>query len=314
MSQKLSESATVPEDLRGSRLDQAAAEMFPEYSRSQLQQWIKVGQLTVDRAKVQPKLKVIGGELLQLEAQLEDNEQWQPEPIPLDIVFEDDHLLIINKPAGLVVHPAAGNRTGTLLNALLAHNESHAHLPRAGIVHRLDKDTSGLMVVGKTLPAVNSLVAQLQNKSVARVYRAVVMGEMTGGGKVDAPIGRHPTARVKMAVVNSGKPAISHYRVLRRFAQHTYVQVSLETGRTHQIRVHMAHLHHPLVGDATYAGRARLPAGASSGLVKTLQDFPRQALHALELGLKHPETREPMLFRSQLPDDFTELLAALEAG
>ncbi|WP_411860507.1 23S rRNA pseudouridine(1911/1915/1917) synthase RluD [Halioxenophilus sp. WMMB6] len=308
---------TVPVALRGSRLDQAAAQLFPDYSRSQLQQWIKGGQLTVNRRPAKTKDKLIGGEFLLLDAELEAQGDWQPEAIPLDIVYEDDALMVINKPAGLVVHPAAGNRDGTLLNALLAHLPELAKLPRAGIVHRLDKDTTGLMVVGKTPTAVTDLVAQLQARTVSRTYLALVIGGLTGGGTVDAPIDRHPGQRTKMAVVQGGKQAITHYRVKARFSNHTLLEVKLETGRTHQIRVHMAHLRHPLVGDSTYAGRFKIPPAASEPLIAALKRFPRQALHATALGLIHPVSGEAISWQVPLPKDMADLLALLrveEAG
>ncbi len=311
MSNSVCGQARVPVESRGNRLDQVAAQLFPDYSRSQLQQWIKSGQLTVNQQAAKTKDKLYGGELLQLEAELTPRGTWQAEDLPLDIVFEDEYVLVVNKPAGMVVHPAAGNPDGTLLNALLAHSEAQASLPRAGIVHRLDKDTTGLMVVAKTTAAVNDLVAQLQARSVSREYEAVVIGTMTGGATVNAPIGRHPTQRTKMAVVHSGKQAITHYRVLERFRQHTHIRVKLETGRTHQIRVHMAHQHYPLVGDSVYAGRFKIPAAASDDLVDLLRAFPRQALHAAELGLIHPKHGEPLRWQAPLPEDMTKLLVAL---
>lgn len=294
----------------GLRLDQVATELFGGFSRARLQEWIKTGALTVNGEAVKPKQKLVGSEQLALNAVLEAEVEDEAEPISIKVVFEDDHLLVIDKPAGLVVHPAAGHAAGTLLNGLLHHNATQANLPRAGIVHRLDRDTTGLMVVAKTLEAHASLVAQLQDKSLYREYEAVVQGLMTGGGKVDAPIGRHPTDRKRMAVVPSGKPAVTHYRVTERFRGHTLVKVQLETGRTHQIRVHMTHIRYPLVGDPTY-GRLRFPAGASAELREALHKFPRQALHARRLGLMHPDTDEEMRFESPLPADMEALLAVL---
>jgi len=311
MTDQIAVDCIVPSQLRGLRLDQAAAQLFPDFSRAQLQQWIKEGQLTVNRCAAKPKDKLIGGENLSLKATIAVRDDWQAEQIPLHIVFEDDQILVLDKPAGLVVHPAAGNYQGTLLNALLAHNPGLASLARAGIVHRLDKDTTGLMVVGKTMAAVNNLVAQLQARSVTREYQAVVVGTLTGGGSVDEAIGRHPTQRTKMAVVASGKPALTHYRVLEHFAQHTHIRVKLATGRTHQIRVHMAHLRHPLVGDGVYGGRFKIPPNCSAELVDVLRGFPRQALHAAELGLIHPASGAAMSWQSPLPEDFEALLAAL---
>lgn len=304
--------ASVPLDLAGSRLDQVAAAVFADYSRERLKDWIKDGRLTMDGRVAKPKDRVVGGELLVLSAELEIETTAAPEDIPLDIIYEDEHLLVINKPAGLVVHPGAGNHTGTLMNALLHHCPDLQHLPRAGIVHRLDKDTSGLMVVAKTLPAQTSLVDQLADKSVYREYEAVVVGVMTSGGTVEAPIDRHPIDRVRQAVIEGGRPAVTHYRVLARFRGHTHVQLQLETGRTHQIRVHMAHINHPLVGDPVYGGRMRLPKGAMPALVKAVQQFPRQALHARRLGLIHPATLQEMKWESPLPADFLALLAVLK--
>ena len=304
--------ALVPPQMRGDRLDQAAAQLFPDYSRSRLQAWIKRGELTVDGQTCRPRDKVAEGACLRIEAQLEQEVGWAPQEIELDILHEDDSILVLNKPAGLVVHPAAGHADGTLVNALLAHAPEFAQLPRGGIVHRLDKDTSGIMVVARTLQAHNDLVAQLQARTVSREYSAVCIGVMTGGGTVDAPIGRHPKQRKKMAVLAvGGKPAITHYRIAQRFGHHTQVAVKLETGRTHQIRVHMAHRHFPLVGDPAYGGRPRLPRGASERLIETLRGFGRQALHARVLGLMHPATGEPCEFSCPLPADMLQLLEVL---
>ena len=313
MSQQISQQVQVPAEWGNKRLDQAAAALFPEFSRSRLQQWIKSGELSVDGAQWRGRDKLVGGEMLVLEAALEAEGDWQAEDIPLDIVYEDDDILVLNKPVGLVVHPAAGNHTGTLLNGLLHHCPELINIPRAGIVHRLDKDTSGLMVVAKTLNAQNQLVAQLQDRSMGREYEAVVQGHMTGGGKVDEPIGRHGTQRTKMTVSPTGKEAITHYRVLHKFPAHTYIRCKLETGRTHQIRVHMAHIGHALVGDATYAARTRLTKGVGAELRELLATFPRQALHARQLGLIHPVTGDYMEWHSELPEDFEHLLEVLDA-
>lgn len=306
--------AIVPSELRGTRLDQVAQSLFPDYSRSQLQNWIKSGDLQVNGKTQRPKDKLYGGEVLDLTVTLAPQGEWQPQAIALDIVYEDESILVINKPAGLVVHPAAGNHDGTLLNALLHHCPGQECLPRAGIVHRLDKDTSGLMVVAKTLTAQTSLVNQLQDRSMGREYEAVAVGALTGGGKVDAPIGRHPTHRVKMAVVHgpSGKPARTHYRVVGRFPQHTHIRVKLETGRTHQIRVHMAHIRHPLVGDNLYAGGFKIPPKVSQELIEALKGFSRQALHAQTLTLIHPDTGEEVSWSVPIPEDMQALLAALK--
>ncbi|KES20597.1 MULTISPECIES: 23S rRNA pseudouridine(1911/1915/1917) synthase RluD [Pseudomonas] len=311
MSDLIQLAAEVPFDLGGQRLDQVAAQLFPEHSRSRLAGWIKDGRLTVDGAVLRPKDVVHAGSRLALEVQLEAQGEWKAQDIELDIVYEDEHILVIDKPAGLVVHPAAGHQDGTLLNALLHHVPHLANVPRAGIVHRLDKDTTGLMVVAKTLEAHTNLVAQLQARSVSRIYEAIVVGVIVAGGKIDAPISRHGVMRQKMAVVPTGKQAISHYRVLERFRSHTHTRVKLETGRTHQIRVHMSHIGFPLVGDPVYGGRFRIPPGASPTLVESLRDFPRQALHARFLELDHPATGERMKWESPLPDDFTWLLSLL---
>ncbi|MGC3964439.1 MAG: 23S rRNA pseudouridine(1911/1915/1917) synthase RluD [Rhodocyclaceae bacterium] len=299
---------TVPLDFGGQRLDAGLARLMPEHSRSRLQGWIREGR--VSRAGVvltDTKAKLLGGEVLEV-APAESRQVLAdaPEDIPLETVFEDEHILVINKPAGLVVHPGSGNWSGTLLNALLAHDEDMSELPRAGIVHRLDKETSGLMVVAKTLEAQTDLVRQLQARTVKRVYRAVVIGTPPASGTVDAPIGRHPTQRTKMAVVANGRPARTHFRQLARLMGATLVECSLETGRTHQIRVHMAHIGHPLIGDPVYAGRRAQPAAAAG--------FGRQALHAFRLGLLHPATGEHMAWEAAMPADMQQLIAALEHG
>ena len=313
MKESIKLAAEVPPELDGERLDQAAARLFPDYSRSRLQTWIKTGELLVEGGQRRPRDKVNEGDALVVEARLVVEVGWQAQEIPLDVIHEDESILVLNKPAGLVVHPAAGHADGTLVNALLARVPELAQLPRAGIVHRLDMDTSGIMVVARTLSAHHHLVAQLQARTVKREYCAVCIGAMTGGGTVDAPMGRHPKQRKKMAVLSAGgKPAITHYRVTRRFANHTRIAVNLETGRTHQIRVHMAYRHYPLVGDATYGGRPRIPKGASGELIDMLRGFPRQALHAQVLGLVHPESGEEMRFECPLPEDITALLDVLD--
>ncbi len=310
MGEKLN--AKVNIDQAGVRLDQALAALFPDFSRARLQNWIKQGLVMVDGVTaMRPRDKVLGGELVELDAEMEDQVECCPQPIPLDILYEDDSLLVINKPAGLVVHPAAGNPDGTLQNALLHHDETLIQLPRAGIVHRLDKETSGLLVVAKTTAAHKYLVEQLQQRSVKREYRAVVTGVMTAGGTVDQPIGRHPNQRTRMAVHPSGKPAVTHYRVLERFRFHTHLKVVLETGRTHQIRVHMAHIRYPLVGDPVYAGRLRIPPKVTPELEAMLRKFRRQALHARKLGLEHPMTKEWMEWKVEPPGDMQELLAVM---
>ncbi|MGV5085531.1 23S rRNA pseudouridine(1911/1915/1917) synthase RluD [Pseudomonas aeruginosa] len=311
MSDMIQRAAEVPFELAGQRLDQIAAQLFPEHSRSRLAGWIKDGRLTVDGAVLRPRDIVHSGAQLVLEAEQEAQGEWLAQDIELEIVYEDEHILVIDKPAGLVVHPAAGHQDGTLLNALLYHVPDIANVPRAGIVHRLDKDTTGLMVVAKTLEAHTKLVAQLQARSVSRIYEAIVIGVITSGGTIDAPIGRHGVQRQKMAVVDAGKVAVSHYRVLERFRAHTHTRVKLETGRTHQIRVHMSHIGYPLVGDPVYGGRFRIPPVASQTLVQTLREFPRQALHARFLELDHPATGVRMKWESPLPEDFLWLLSLL---
>ena len=308
MPQTVEAQQRVPISLAGSRLDQAAAELFADHSRERLKGWIKAGALTVDGRPGKPKDKMAGGEWLELVATPEEETRFAAEDIPLDIVHEDDEVLIIDKPAGLVVHPAAGNPDGTLLNALLHHCPSLAAVPRAGIVHRLDKDTTGLMVVAKTLAAQTALVEQLQARTMSREYDAVCVGVMTSGGTVDAPIGRHPKDRKRQAVHPSGKPAVTHYRVVERFRTHTHVRCRLETGRTHQSRVHLAHRRFPLVGDPVYGGRLKLPAGASEELKTLLREFPRQALHARKLAFLHPASGEAVEFRAPLPDDLLLLI------
>jgi 23S rRNA pseudouridine1911/1915/1917 synthase len=295
------------------RLDVVVAELFPEYSRSRLKLWIQQGQVLINGQVAKPKTKVVGDEELQLTAQsIESEVECEAEDIPLDILYQDEAIIVINKPAGLVVHPAAGHYTGTLQNALLHFDESLAAIPRAGIVHRIDKDTTGLMVVARNLSSHKYLVDQIQQHEVVREYQAVVHGVMTGGGMVDQPIGRHPRDRIKMAVRENGREAITHYRLLERFREHSHIKVQLETGRTHQIRVHMSYLRHPLVGDPVYAGRHRVPPGAQPELLDYLQAFKRQALHAWKLTLIHPEHGEEVSFEAPLPDDMTQLIALLQ--
>ncbi len=303
--------AEIPLELAGRRLDQVLAELFADYSRSRLTQWLKQGHVLVDGEQRKPRDKVAGGEQVSLRVEPERDERFEAEPIPLEIVYEDEAIIVINKPPGLVVHPAAGNWQGTLLNALLYHDPNLAAVPRAGIVHRLDKLTSGLLVVARTLEAQTSLVAQLQERSLTREYDAVVNGVLTGGGRVDEPIGRHGVDRKRMAVTHSGKEAVTHYRVAERFRAHTHIKVKLETGRTHQIRVHMAHLKYPLVGDPVYGGRLRLPPASSELMQQALRRFPRQALHASRLGLIHPLSGEYMEWQVPLPKDMAQLLEVL---
>lgn len=307
----LDQRATAPATYAGKRLDQAAALLFPEHSRSRLQQWIEEGALTLDGRPGEGKRRLAGGETLALTVTLAPVGQWQAEDLPLEVVYQDDDILVIDKPRDLVVHPAVGHEHGTLVNALLFHDPGLAHLPRCGIVHRIDKDTTGLLVVARTLEAHTALVRQLQDKSVWREYEAVACGLLMRDGKVDAPVGRHPSDRKKMAVVSTGKPAVTHYTVLKRFRAHTHLRLKLETGRTHQIRVHMAHIKHPLVGDPAYGSRVYLPPYCTPGLSECLRGFSRQALHASRLGLVHPRSGEFMGWHSPLPDDLVVLLDQL---
>ncbi|MEJ2610227.1 MAG: 23S rRNA pseudouridine(1911/1915/1917) synthase RluD [Candidatus Thiodiazotropha sp.] len=301
----------VPTTMAGIRIDQVLADHYPEFSRSRLQHWIKQGLVELDGNSCRAKDKVRGGEEVVLRAVTDEAVSDAPEAMDLDLIYEDDSLLVINKPAGLVMHPAAGNPNGTLLNGLLNHSPALSTIPRAGIVHRLDKDTSGLLVVAKTLQAQNALVQQLQARSVKREYRAIVQGVMVAGGTVDKPIGRHPVNRLRMAVIDNGKQAITHFRILQRFRAHSYLQVRLETGRTHQIRVHMSHIRHPLLGDPVYGGRLKIPEGASLQAQQALQQFRRQALHATRLELIHPKSEESLAWEAPPPDDMQQMLKIL---
>jgi 23S rRNA pseudouridine1911/1915/1917 synthase len=301
----------IAEQMAGLRLDQALARALPQYSRARLQSWIEAGAVRVDGQLPRPRDKVLGGEQVRIEAQLLPETRVAAEKLPLDVVYKDKGLFVINKPAGLVVHPGAGNASHTLQNALLGLDAKLAVVPRAGLVHRLDKDTSGLMVVARTPEAHAALAAAIAERSVERAYLAVCIGVMTGGGTVDEPIGRHRTLRTRMAVRSDGREAVTHYRVLKRFRGHTYVRAQLETGRTHQIRVHLAHIGNPLVGDPVYGGRKRIPRGASQPLITALESFKRQALHATRLALEHPLTGKPLEWEVPPPPDMAELLAAL---
>lgn len=305
--------ASVPIELAGRRFDQALAELFPDFSRSRLTAWIKSGDARLDGAIVAPRHLLRGGEVIELRVRLEREIGAEPEAIELDIRHEDTEVIVVNKPPGLVVHPGAGNPTGTLQNALLHHDPKLAEIPRGGIVHRLDKDTSGLMVVARTLRAHTSLVEQLSAREVHRQYAAIVYGAMIAGGKVDAPLGRHPHDRLKQAVREDGRDAVTHYRVRERFRAMTLVECRLETGRTHQIRVHMAHVKHPLIGDPQYGGLLKLPKGATPELVAALRGFRRQALHAERLEFLHPKSGKTIAVEAERPADMQALLAALRA-
>ncbi len=305
---------TIPLEYSAQRLDAVLVKMFPDYSRSRLQLWIKAERVKLDGKLPRARDKVIGGELLEMHIEHEMcDEQVIAQDIPLDIIYEDDDILVVNKPVGMVVHPAAGHPDGTMQNGLLFHDESLHEVPRSGIVHRLDKDTSGLLVVAKTLKSHKLLVEQLQARTVHREYQAIVFGVLTSGRTIDIGIGRHGRDRKKMAVKAEGKQAITHFRVLDRYRGHTRIKVNLETGRTHQIRVHMAYVKHPLVGDQTYGGRLQLPAGCGDELKAMLRGFNRQALHARKLGLIHPATGKAMEWKAPLPEDMKQLIAVLEA-
>ncbi len=301
----------IPVELAGQRFDQALARLFPEYSRSRLTRWIKDGHALLDGNPARPRDAVMDGQRVALTVVVEPQTAVAAEDLPLDIAYEDAALIVVNKPAGLVVHPGAGNRAGTLQNALLHHAPELAELPRSGLVHRLDKDTSGLLVVARTLESHTKLVAALQAREFEREYLAVVNGVMTGGGTVDAPLGRHATDRLRMSVREDGREAVTHYRVLQRYRAHTQAAVQLETGRTHQIRVHLAHVRYPIVGDPVYGRRLTLPPAATPLLKETLQGFRRQALHARRLGLVHPVSGEAMSWEAPPPQDLQALLAAL---
>jgi len=301
----------VPEELAGLRLDQALARMFPEYSRSRLKEWLLAGAITVDGGPKRPRDAVLGGEMISLEPQSESEVRAAPEPIRLDVVFEDEDLLVVNKPVGLVVHPGAGNPGGTLMNGLLHHAPKLEEIPRAGIIHRIDKDTTGLLLVAKSLTAHTALVRQLADRQISRNYLAICNGVLTGGGTIDQPIGRHPGDRKRMSVQQNGKPAVTHFTVQERFRAFTYIRVKLETGRTHQIRVHFAWRRHALVGDQTYGGRLALPKGATEPLIEALRKFKRQALHATRLVFEHPASGEQIELEVPPPADFEALLAVM---
>lgn len=314
MSEKIQLEDIIPDELMGMRIDQALAKMFPEYSRGQLTKWLKAGDVLVNGQLLKPKESIQGGEKVTIGTELQvQDESWLAETIALDIIYEDDDVIIINKPAGMVVHPGAGNHQGTLVNALLAHAPQLANIPRAGIVHRIDKATTGLLMIAKTLTAHNSLVSQLQARSVKREYLAVACGVFTAGGTVDEAIGRHSIDRKRMAVSSTGKPSVTHYRVEQRYRAHTLIKCKLETGRTHQIRVHMAHIRHPLLGDPVYGGRFKQAKGMTESCREVIHNFRRQALHAGLLGFIHPTSGEEVSWQVDLPDDMQQLVDALAA-
>lgn len=312
MTDKIIDSFTIPAEYAQERLDQALAKCMPSYSRTQIKAWVDAGQILVDGETAKAKTKLKGGEAITVSAQLKPQPVWEAQAIPLNIVHEDDAIIIINKPVGLVVHPGTGNTDCTLLNALLHHVPALQQLPRAGILHRLDKDTSGLLVIAKTPAALHDLSVQLKKRTMSREYQAIVQGLLISGGTVDEPIARHPLQRKRMAIVEDGKPAVTHYRVLAKFRAHTLLKLQLETGRTHQIRVHMAHIRHPIVGDQTYGGRLQLAKGISAALITALRAYKRQALHAFALGFTHPLTKAPVRFEIPLPDDMQHLLTLLK--
>ncbi|WP_108649147.1 23S rRNA pseudouridine(1911/1915/1917) synthase RluD [Dongshaea marina] len=312
MSQQIQLTGEIQPQHHGQRLDQVLADLFSDYSRSRIKSWIQDGVVHLDGSPInKPREKVTVGQVVTIDVTIEDEGRWEPQPIELDVVYEDDQLIVINKPAGLVVHPGAGTPDGTVLNGLLHRYPELSDVPRAGIVHRLDKDTTGLMVVARTIISQTALVAALQDRLITREYEAVAIGHITAGGSVDEPIGRHSRKRTCMAVTPFGKPAVTHYRIAEHFRAHTYLRLRLESGRTHQIRVHMAHLRHPLVGDPLYGGRLQLPTHSSEELTQTLRGFKRQALHATMLQLKHPVTGEMMQWNAETPQDMVHLLDVL---
>jgi 23S rRNA pseudouridine1911/1915/1917 synthase len=312
MNQAVSRHAVIPSELAGSRLDRAAAELWNDYSRNRIQQWIESGALTLDGARATSRQRLKGGETIAIETELAPVTAARAEAIPLSVVHQDELLIVIDKPAGLVVHPGAGNSAGTLMNALLHHDPALELVPRAGLVHRLDKDTSGLLVVARTLESQQALAGMIEQRAIKRTYRAVCQTVLTGGGVVDAPIDRNPRDRTRMAVRQGGRESRTHYRLIERFRAHSHVELELESGRTHQIRVHMAHIRAPVVGDPVYGGRPRLPRQPGDELRHLLQGFPRQALHATALAFAHPRSGEPLHFASPLPADIEGLLAALK--
>ncbi|MDR3503610.1 MAG: 23S rRNA pseudouridine(1911/1915/1917) synthase RluD [Legionella sp.] len=317
MIEHIQKQLTVPREHHNQRIDIVLAHLLPEYSRSQISNWIKSGAVILNQKPCKPKDKALDGDLIEINVDLNvidtSFESCAPEEIPLTIVFEDDELLVLNKPAGMVVHPGAGNREHTLVNALLHHSPSQHHLPRAGIIHRLDKDTTGLLVVAKSLTAHTSLIRQMQAREIQRHYITLVQGHLISGATIETGFGRHPRNRLKMAVQEHGREAITHYSISKQYQDFTLLDVKLMTGRTHQIRVHLAHINHPVVGDPLYGGRMKVPAQASSELRTLIQEFNRQALHACSLSFFHPNTDEELTFTAPLPDDFQYLLNTLDA-
>lgn len=311
MNECLQIDTVIPDEMSGKRLDQALAELLPDHSRARLQNWIRDGFVQIDNKTMRPRDKVHGGEQIAIRAEIEAQTSAAPEDIPLEIIFEDEQLIIINKPVGLIVHPGAGNPQHTLLNALLNHDQQLEQVPRAGIVHRLDKDTSGLLVIARTPQSHTALVKQLQAREIHREYVTLVSGILTAGGTIDQAIGRHPKHRTRMAVVKNGRAATTHYRIIKKYRHHTQLQVNLETGRTHQIRVHMTWLHHPIIGDTVYGSKKQLVKGMDPELAKIITAFPRQALHARAIELNHPGRNEMMSWQAPVPEDMLGLISAL---
>lgn len=316
MIEHIHQDLTVPRENHGQRIDAVVAQLLPQYSRSIISTWIKAGHLTHNSKVCKPKDKALEGDRIVLDVDFQTIDTQfntcEPEDIPLNLVYEDEALLVINKPVGLVVHPGAGNREHTLVNALLHHCPDLQHLPRAGIIHRLDKDTTGLLIVAKTLTAHTALIRQMQAREIDRHYLALVHGHLISSGTIETEFGRHPRNRLKMAVVAQGKEAITHYSINKHYGMFTLLNIHLMTGRTHQIRVHMEHINHPIVGDPLYSGRMRFPAGASEELREVLNQFNRQALHARHLAFLHPETEEELTFNAAIPDDFAFLINTLD--
>lgn len=312
MIKKIEQILTIPDHLGGLRLDQALTKLLPEHSRTEIQRWIKMKEVSLDGREPTAKEQVLGGEKIVITATPKIIPNFSAQAIDLNIIYEDESFLIINKPVGMIVHPSASTKENTLLNALLFHHPALEMLPRAGIIHRLDKDTSGLLVVAKTAASLQSLSLQMRKRTISRIYQAIVSGTLASGGTIDAPIARHPIQRKKMAVIETGKEAVTHYRIIEKYRDFTRVKVQLETGRTHQIRVHFAHIKHPLLGDQTYAGRLQLPKGATPEMIEMLRTFKRQALHAIELGFTHPVTQKPVHFEAPLPPDMRKLINILK--
>tara|TARA_B110001454_G_scaffold39122_2_gene38533 strand:- start:2491 stop:3483 length:993 start_codon:yes stop_codon:yes gene_type:complete len=305
---------TVNEKLAEVRIDKAISSILKEFSRMNIKQWINSGNILVNQEKVEPKTKLIIGQIVSIEPIFEDRKETVSEAMDLSIVFEDDHMIIINKPHGLVVHPGTGNMEGTLQNGLLHHHPALSKLPRAGLIHRLDKNTSGLLIIAKTNQSYNALVSDLQERLITREYRAICIGVMTSGGTVDANLSRDPNNRIRFKIMNQGKRAVTHYRVLKKFKNHTFLGLRLETGRTHQIRAHLAHIQYPLIGDPLYGGRFFSPKGAKEDLILKLKNFKRQALHACLLSFNHPIEKRKVKFESTLPTDMESILLEMSEG